>query len=80
VKRIWLLMIEGIPLGGETEIAEVSAAQKKCTMQRVLIAALRHRYLSGLTRTDQSIAESVSPITGNPERKGTKLRKNYTYT
>jgi hypothetical protein len=28
--------------------------------------------------TDLSIAESVSPITGNPERKGTKLRGNHT--
>jgi hypothetical protein len=80
VKRIWLLMTEGIPRGGETEIVEVSAAQKNCTMQRVLIAALKHRYLSSLTQTDQSIAESVCPITGSPERKGTKLRENHTYT
>jgi hypothetical protein len=80
VKRIWLLMTEGIPLEGETEIAEVSAAQRKCTMQRVLIAALRHRYLSCLTLTDQSIVESAFPITGSPERKGTKLRENHTYT
>ena len=70
-------MTEGIPLGVETEIAEVSAVQRKCTMQGVLIAALRHRYLSSLTLIDQSIAKSVSPTTGSPERKGTELRENH---
>jgi hypothetical protein len=71
-------MTEGIPLGVETEIAKVSAVQRKCTMQLVLIVVLKHRYRSSLILTDQSIAESVSPITGNPERKGTKLRENHT--
>ena len=31
-------------------------------------------------RTDKSIVESIYPITGGPERKGTKLKENHTYT
>jgi len=77
VKRKWLLTKGVVLQRGETEIAVASVAQRKCTMQGVLIAALRHRYLSSLTLIDQSIAKSVSPTTGSPERKGTELRENH---
>jgi hypothetical protein len=68
VKRKWLLMTEEALSGEETVTAEVSEAQRKCTMQHVLTAALKLRYLSGLTRRDQSIAEIVFLTTGNPEK------------
>jgi hypothetical protein len=68
VKRKWLLMTEEIPSGGETATAEVLEPRRKCTMQPVLTAALRLRYLSGLTLTDQFIAESVYLTTGSPEK------------
>jgi hypothetical protein len=61
-------MTEEAPSGEEITTVEVSEPQRKCTTQPVLTAALRHRYLSGPTLTDQFIAESVFQITGNPER------------
>ena len=64
-------MTEEIPSGEETATAEVSEPRRKCTMQPVLTAALRPRYLSNLTLTDQSIAESVFLTTGNPEKTAT---------
>jgi len=71
VKRKWLLMTEEIPSGDETATVEVSELPGKCTTQPALTAALKLRYLSGLTLTDQSTAESVFLTTGNPEKTGT---------
>jgi hypothetical protein len=68
VKRKWLLMTEEIPSGEETATAEVLEPRRKCTMQPVLTAALRLRYLSNPTLTDRFIAESVSLTTGSPEK------------
>jgi len=52
-------------------------------MRSVLTAALKLRCLSGLTLTDQSIAESVFLTTGNPEKTGintgnTEFFENFT--
>ena len=66
-------MTEEIPSGEETATAEVSEPQRKCTTQPVLTAALKLRYLSGLTLTDQSTAESVFLTTGNPEKTGINI-------
>jgi hypothetical protein len=71
VKRKWLLMTEEILSGEEIATVEVSEPQKKCTMQPVLTAVLRLRYLSGLTLRDPFIAESVFLTTGHPERTAT---------
>jgi len=68
VKRKWLLMTEEAPSKEEITTAEVSEDQRKCTTQPVLTVVQIPRYLSGLTLTDQFIAESVFQITGNPER------------
>jgi hypothetical protein len=70
VKRKWLLMTEEIPSGEETATAEALELPGKCTMQPVRTVALRLRYLSGLTLTDQSTAENVFLTTGNPEKTG----------
>jgi hypothetical protein len=61
-------MTEEIPLGEETTIVEVSEARRKCTKQPVLTAALRPRYLSGPTLTDQFIAETAFLTIGNLEK------------
>jgi hypothetical protein len=71
VKRKWLLMTEEAHSGEEIITVEVSEPLRKCSTQPVLIAALRLRYLSDLTLTDQSIAESVFLITGDPEKTAT---------
>jgi len=68
VKRKWLLMTEEIPSGEETATVEVSEVPGKCTPRSVLTAALKLRFLSSLTLTDQSTAESVFLNIGNPER------------
>jgi hypothetical protein len=70
VKRKWLLMTEEIPSGEETTTVEVSEVPGKCTLRSVLTAAPKLRYLSSLTLTDQSTAESVFLTTGNPEKTG----------
>lgn len=63
-------MTEEIPSGEETATVEVSEVLGKCTTQPALTAALKHRYLSGLTLTDQFTAENVFLTTGNPEKTG----------
>jgi hypothetical protein len=73
VKIKWLLMTEEIPSGEETATAEDLELQRKCTTQPALTVALKLRYLSGLTLTDQSTAESVFLTTGNPEKTDTKM-------
>jgi hypothetical protein len=45
--------------GEETETREASELPKKCTRQNVLIAVLKPKYLSNLTRKDRFIAENV---------------------
>jgi hypothetical protein len=74
VKIKWLLMTEEIPSGEETATAEDLELQRKCTTQPALTVALKLRYLSGLTLTDQSTAESVFLTTGNPEKTGINSR------
>jgi hypothetical protein len=74
VKRKWLLMTEEIPSGAETATVEVSELPGKCTPLSVLIVALKPKYLSGLTLTDQSTAETVFLTTGNPEKTDTNIR------
>jgi hypothetical protein len=74
VKRKWLLMTEEIPSEEETATGEVSEVPGKCTMQPVLTVALKLRYLSSLTLTDQSTAEIVSPTTENLEKTDTNFR------
>jgi hypothetical protein len=43
----------------ETETGEVSELPRKCTRQNVLIAVLKPKYLSNLTRKDRFTAENV---------------------
>ena len=61
-------MTEEIPSGEETTTAEVSEVLRKCTLQSALTVVKRHRYLSGQTLTDQSIAENAFLTTGSLER------------
>ncbi len=70
MKRKWLLMTEEIPSGEEIATVEVSEVPGKCTPRFVLTAVLKLKYLSSLTLTDQSTAESVFLTTGNPEKTG----------
>jgi hypothetical protein len=70
VKRKWLLMTEETPSGEETATVEVSELPEKCSTQPVRTAALKLRYLSSLTLTDQSIVENVFLTTGSPEKTG----------
>jgi hypothetical protein len=59
-------MTEEAPSKEEITTAEVSEDHRKCTPQPVLTVVQIHRCLSGLTLTDQFIAESVFQNTGNP--------------
>jgi hypothetical protein len=43
----------------ETETGETSELPRKCTRQNVLIAVLKPKYLSNLTRKDRFTAENV---------------------
>jgi hypothetical protein len=57
------------------EIPEVSAETAvpgKCTLQFVLIAALKLKYLSNLTQKDRSTAGTAFLTTGLPERTAIK--------
>lgn len=67
-------MTEEIPSGEETATVEVSELPGKCTTQSVLTAVLKLRYLSSLTLTDQSTAETVFLTTGNPEKTDINIR------
>ena len=66
-------MTEEILSEGETATVEVSEPRRKCTTQPVLTAALKLRYLSNLTPTDQSTAESAFLTTENPEKTGINI-------
>jgi hypothetical protein len=59
-------MTEEAPSKEEITTAEVSEGHRKCTPQPVLTVVQILRCLSGLTLTDQFIAESVFQNTGNP--------------
>ena len=74
MKRKWLLMTEEIPSEEETATGEVLEVPGKCTMQPVLTVALKLRYLSSLTLTDQSTAETVSLTTENLEKTDTNIK------
>ena len=67
-------MTEEIPSGEETAAAEVSEVPRRCTTLPVLTVALKLRYLSSLTQTDQSTAESAFLTTGNQEKTGINTR------
>jgi hypothetical protein len=67
-------MTEEIPSGEETATAEVSEVPGKCTTRPVQTVALKLRYLSSLTLTDQSTAESAFLTTGNQEKTGINTR------
>ena len=54
-----------IPSGEGTATAEASEVPGKCTTQSVRIVALKLRYHSDLTLTDQSIVENVFLTTGD---------------
>jgi hypothetical protein len=45
--------------GEETETGEALELPRKCTRQNVLIAVLKPKYLSNLTRKDRFTAENV---------------------
>ena len=54
-----------------TETSEeilISALPEKCTLQSVLIAMLRLRYLSSPIQKDRFTAENVFLTTGHPEK------------
>ena len=68
MKRKWLLMTEEAPSGEGITTVEVLEVRRKCTLQPVLTAARKLKYLSGLTLTDQFTAESVFQTTGDPEK------------
>jgi hypothetical protein len=77
VKRKWLLMTE-TPSGEETTTGEVLVEPRgKCTTQPVLTAALRLRFLSNQTLTDQSIAGIAFQNTGSPERTAIKSKFHF---
>ena len=61
-------MIEEIPLGEETAIAEALELPEKCTKQNVLIVVLKPKFRSNLTQKDRFTAEIVFLTTGNPEK------------
>jgi hypothetical protein len=56
-----------------TTTGEVSELPEKCLTRSVQTAALKLRYLSGLTLIDQYTAESVFRTIGNPEKIGINL-------
>lgn len=69
MKIKWFLITE-IPSGEGTATAEASEVPGKCTTQPVRIVALKLRYHSDLTLTDQSTVENAFLTTGNPEKTG----------